>query len=242
MIVFFLLPSPANAGGQLKSKNGQKYIINHRNDGFFITKKHIILIALLIAIVMAAVFLLTYYLLAHRWVTCAHCNRFYITTQWFQFRIEIQWNEIIDSVISAAVKQTVWEEEMVQMRYKQLASWARMGRQRQKQRHHQQPNRLQNQQQQQQLRCQQQRKHRKKFNSVKVGIQRCTSKWTRSTFVWRHAIKEKTRKDHFHYVIVTLSEHRMVFSSHKSLECRESLLLRQFVYTLYLFLPISICL
>lgn len=55
------------SGGQLKSKNGQKYIINHRNDGFFITKKHIFLITLLIAIVMASVLLLMYsYLLAHR--------------------------------------------------------------------------------------------------------------------------------------------------------------------------------
>lgn len=52
-------------GGQLKSKNGQKYIINHRPEGFYISKSHAILLALLAVIVMAAVFLLTYFLLAH---------------------------------------------------------------------------------------------------------------------------------------------------------------------------------
>ena len=52
------------AGGQLKTKNGQKYIINHRIDGIFISKTHAILLALLTLIVMAAVFLLTYFLLA----------------------------------------------------------------------------------------------------------------------------------------------------------------------------------
>lgn len=53
------------AGGQLKTKNGQKYIINHRNDGFFVTKSHAIVLAALTLIVMAAIFLLTYFLLAH---------------------------------------------------------------------------------------------------------------------------------------------------------------------------------
>lgn len=56
------------SGGQLKSKNGQKYIINHRqnNDGFYISKSHAILIAALIAIVMAAYAVLMYFLFASR--------------------------------------------------------------------------------------------------------------------------------------------------------------------------------
>lgn len=151
-LIYFLLKefikapffSPAHAGGQLKSKNGQKYIINHRNDGFFITKKHIFLIAVLIAIVMAAVFLLTYYLLAHRWVTRARFNRFNLAEQWFKFRME--WQQLkIELPFSSAVKETVWEEETVQMRSKQLASWVRMERRRQKQLRHQQLHRLRNQ-------------------------------------------------------------------------------------------------
>lgn len=56
------------SGGQLKSKNGQKYIINHHrpNDGFYISKSHAILIAALIAIVMAAYAVLMYFLFASR--------------------------------------------------------------------------------------------------------------------------------------------------------------------------------
>lgn len=52
-----------NEGGQLKTKNGQKYIINHRQqDGFYISKLHAILIAALIVIVMAAYAILLYFL------------------------------------------------------------------------------------------------------------------------------------------------------------------------------------
>lgn len=54
------------AGGQLKSKNGQKYIIKPRDNGFYVTKSHVVLFTVLIAIVIAAVALLTYFLLAQR--------------------------------------------------------------------------------------------------------------------------------------------------------------------------------
>lgn len=57
----------SESGGQLKTKNGQKYIINHRqNEGFYISKSHAILIAALIAIVMAAYAVLMYFLFASR--------------------------------------------------------------------------------------------------------------------------------------------------------------------------------
>ncbi|XP_031619853.1 aminopeptidase Ey isoform X2 [Contarinia nasturtii] len=56
-----------NEGGQLKTKNGQKYIINnhhHHRDGFYVTKRHAILIAALILIVMLAYTVLIYFLFA----------------------------------------------------------------------------------------------------------------------------------------------------------------------------------
>lgn len=65
--LFFLpLCIHSNSGGQLKTKNGQKYIINHRDDRVLIKKTHFILICVLIAIVMAALALLTYFVFAQR--------------------------------------------------------------------------------------------------------------------------------------------------------------------------------
>lgn len=65
--LFFLsLCIHSNLGGQLKTKNGQKYIINHRDDRVLIKKTHFILICVLIAIVMAALALLTYFVFAQR--------------------------------------------------------------------------------------------------------------------------------------------------------------------------------
>lgn len=62
-MIFFLV---IIAGGQLKSKNGRKYIIKPRDNGFYVTKSHVVLFTVLTAIVIAAVALLTYFLLAQR--------------------------------------------------------------------------------------------------------------------------------------------------------------------------------
>lgn len=68
LLVYKLLDT--SSGGQLKTKNGQKYIINHHrpNEGFYISKSHAILIAALIAIVMAAYAVLMYFLFASRYM------------------------------------------------------------------------------------------------------------------------------------------------------------------------------
>lgn len=67
MIFFLFYRTIDTLGGQLKTKNGQKYIINQRiQDGFYVSKSHAILIAALIAIVMAAFAILIYFLVAQR--------------------------------------------------------------------------------------------------------------------------------------------------------------------------------
>lgn len=53
-------------GGQMKSKNGQKYVVNHKPDGFFLTKSCALLIGLATVIAMVLVFLVTFFLLTQR--------------------------------------------------------------------------------------------------------------------------------------------------------------------------------
>ncbi|KAG4068259.1 hypothetical protein HA402_007779 [Bradysia odoriphaga] len=53
-----------NEGGQLKSKNGQKYVVNKRPAGVYIPKNCIFLTALLAVIAMIIIIVLTYLLLS----------------------------------------------------------------------------------------------------------------------------------------------------------------------------------
>lgn len=50
----------------MKSKNGQKYVVNHRPEGYFLTRGCAILIGLATIIAMALVFLITFFLLSQR--------------------------------------------------------------------------------------------------------------------------------------------------------------------------------
>lgn len=59
-------PSHFLAGGQLKSKNGQKYVVNQKPDGYFLTKSCAILIGVATVIAMVLVFLITFFLLTQR--------------------------------------------------------------------------------------------------------------------------------------------------------------------------------
>lgn len=62
-IFLFILPF---IGGQLKSKNGQKYIVNHRPDGYFIPRLVAVIFCVLAVAAMMVIFLLTYFLAAYR--------------------------------------------------------------------------------------------------------------------------------------------------------------------------------
>lgn len=53
-------------GGQMKSKNGQKYVVNQKPDGYFLTKSCAALIAISTIVALIAVFLLTFFLLQQR--------------------------------------------------------------------------------------------------------------------------------------------------------------------------------
>ncbi|XP_059621978.1 aminopeptidase N isoform X2 [Phlebotomus argentipes] len=55
-----------NEGGQLKTKNGQKYVVNHKPAGYFVTKGCIALMACAAILALVAVFLLTYFLAVPR--------------------------------------------------------------------------------------------------------------------------------------------------------------------------------
>lgn len=54
----------ACTGGQLRTKNGQKYTINSRNPGVFVPRYCIVLTALLGVVAMIAIALLSYFLLS----------------------------------------------------------------------------------------------------------------------------------------------------------------------------------
>ncbi|XP_055677770.1 aminopeptidase N isoform X2 [Lutzomyia longipalpis] len=55
-----------NEGGQLKTKNGQKYVVNHKPEGYFVTKGCIALMACATILALLTVFLLTYFLVVPR--------------------------------------------------------------------------------------------------------------------------------------------------------------------------------
>ncbi|GAB0092441.1 Aminopeptidase [Sergentomyia squamirostris] len=56
----------SDEGGQLKTKNGQKYVVNHRPQGYYVTKGCIALMACATILALLAVFLLTYFLVDSR--------------------------------------------------------------------------------------------------------------------------------------------------------------------------------
>lgn len=53
-------------GGQMKSKNGQKYVVNEKPPGYFLTKSCAALIAIATVVAMVLVFLVTFFLLTQR--------------------------------------------------------------------------------------------------------------------------------------------------------------------------------
>lgn len=60
-IFFFLFEI---SGGQLKTKNGQKYIVNDTRDGIFVSKSCAILTAIIAVLAIIVAILVTYFLTA----------------------------------------------------------------------------------------------------------------------------------------------------------------------------------
>lgn len=50
----------------MKSKNGQKYVVNHKPDGYFVTRSCAVLSVIAVLVLMVLVFLVTFFMLSQR--------------------------------------------------------------------------------------------------------------------------------------------------------------------------------